>query len=120
MLYRNEIQMMNDTELLELIAKNALKVETTDYIDTDEVIEALELTEGTIYECAEDEILDSIYNGNWTQAAHQMLELYVTPNGLVDYIEDYRFENCAEAYEFFDLSSAVCITQLYEEARRVA
>ena len=119
MLYRYEIQMMNDTELLELIAMNALKVETTDYIDTDEVIEALELTEGTIFECAEDDILDSIYNGNWTDAAQQMLELNVSPNALTDYIEDYRFENCAEAYEFFDLSSAVCITQLYEQQRRV-
>ena len=115
MLYRNEIQMMNDTELLELIAINALKVETTDYIDTDEVIEALELTEGTIFECAEDEILDSIYNGNWTQAAKMMWDKFISPNALIDYINDYRFEQCAEAYEWFDLSSAVSITELYHQ-----
>ena len=118
MLYRNEITEMEQIELMELIAKYALRVESDSegWIDTDDVIEALT---GIIYECPEDEILDSIYNGNWTQAAHQMLELYVTPSALVDYIEDYRFENYAEAYEFFDLSSAVCITQLYEQQRRV-
>ena len=82
-MYRNEIVEMEQVELLELIAKDALIVESNEegWIDTDDVIEALT---GIIYECAEDEILDSIYNGNWTQAAHQMLELYVTPNGLVD------------------------------------
>ncbi len=111
-IYRNEIHEMEDIELLELIAKYALKVNTTDYIDVDEIIEALEYTEGTIYESVEDDILDSIHNGNWTEASKMMWSKFISPNALIDYINDYRFEQYDEAYEWFNLSSAVSITEL--------
>lgn len=109
-MYKNEIREMNEAELIELIAENNL---TIDYVDSDEVIELLEYEKGTIFECIEDDILDSIMNGNWTDAAKQMHEEYITPNGLVDYINDYRFEEYDEAYEWFNLDSAVAITELY-------
>ena len=118
--YRNEIHEMTDEELMELLDENnivtALEIGE---VDADDVIDLIEAEHGVIYESAEDDILDSIYNGNWSQAAEQMLEVHITPSGLVDYISDYRFEQYEEAYEFFDLSSAVCITQLYETQRRV-
>ena len=117
MLYRNEIVEMEQIELLEVIAAHALVVESDEegWIDADDVIEALEVQEGTIFECAEDDILDSIYNGNWTEAAKMMWDKFVSPNALVDYVSDYRFEQYDEAYEWFDLSSAVCITELYHQ-----
>ena len=121
-MYKMEIHMMEQIELMELIAEQAIVVESDDsgYVDADDVIEALEIQDGTMFECVEDDILDSICNGNWTQAAKMMLDKFITPNVLVDYVSDYRYEQYEEAYEFFDLSSAVCITQLYETDRRVA
>lgn len=120
-IYRNDIQEMEQIELMEVIALHALTVESDDegWIDADDVIEALEQVEGTVYECVEADILDSIYNGNWTEAAKMMLDKFISPSTLVEYIEDYRYTEYEEAYEFFDLSSAVVITQLYEEQRRV-
>lgn len=121
MIYRNEIHEMEQIELLELIAVNALAIDGDEdgWVDVDEVIEALEHQDGALHECAEDDIIDSIYNGNWSDAAKQMIEVHIPPSVLVDYITDYRYEQYEEAYAWFDLSSAVAITQLYEEQRRV-
>ena len=112
-MYQNEIREMSETELQKLISDNNLTIEDTDFIDADEIIELLEQEIGTIFECVEDDILDSIMNGNWTDAAEQMKENYITPHGLVDFVNDYRYEQYEEAYEFFDLSSVATITELY-------
>jgi len=117
-LYRDEINMMDEEELWKVLKTKKIDCEF-EVLDSDDVIELLEHHEGKVYESIEDDILDSIFNGNWTDGAKQMVENNITPNALIDYINDYRFENIQEAYEWFDLSSAVAITQLYEQKRGV-
>ena len=89
-------------------------------LDPDEIIELLEDIIGRLYGCAEDDILDSIYNGNWTAAAREMVAQHIEPSRLIDYIEDYRFEVDPDAYDWFSLESAVAITELYHQERYVA
>ncbi len=109
------------TEMIVLIESYALGI---DYHTEPDVYELREYTldalegENNLYESAEDDILDSIMNGNWTQAVEQMFENHIHPHGLVDYVEDYRFEQYDEAYEFFNLESAVSITELYNQMRK--
>ena len=117
-LYRDVIQKMQRIQLLEIAEKYGLKIDDTDSIDADETIELLENEQGTIFESVEDDILDSIKNGNWTDAAKQMIKDCITPHALIDYINDYRYEQYEEAYDWFDLESAVSITELYHELRR--
>lgn len=112
-MYKNEIRELDEAELLALISEHSLSIEDEEFIDCEEVIELLEQENGTIFECIEDDILDTIMNGNWTDAANQMHEGYITPHGLIDYVNDYRYEQYEEAYEWFDLSSAATITELY-------
>ena len=119
-LYRNEINEMDGVELLALADRYNLVLEDRESVDADEVIDLIEYYDCRVYESVEDDILDSIRNGNWTDAAKQMLESHITPNALIDYINDYRFEHYEEAYGWFDLSSAVSITELYHETRRVS
>ena len=98
----------------------ALVLDVEEYIDSNEVIELLEKEDGTIFESAEDDILDTIMNGNWNYAVEQMLEFSIYPDSLIDYIEDYRYEIFDEAYEWFTLESAVAITELFYKTRKVA
>lgn len=111
-MYKNDIRNMDDAQLQELIDEYAL-ITDEEYFDCEEVIELLEEKIGTIFECIEDDILDSIRYGNWNDAAKVMHENYITPHALIDYIEDYRYEVYDDAYEWFDLSSAATITELY-------
>ena len=115
-LYKDEINNMGKEQLWEVLKSKKIDCELKQ-LDSDDVIELLEYHEGKVYESVEDDILDTIFNGNWTDGAKQMVQNHITPNALVDYIENYRFENIQEAYEWFDLSSAVAITQLYLQAR---
>ena len=119
MLYRNEIQEMDEGELLQLAAEHKLVLDDPDYIDADEIIELLEEAEGKLFDSAEDDILDTICNGNLNDGAKQMLEQHVTPDSLVDYINDFRYEQYEEAYEWFDLSSAVAITDVYHMVKKM-
>ena len=114
-MYQNEIKEMDREELAQIIEEYSLKIEDTEFIDCDEVIELLEQEQGKLFKCPEDDILDTILNGNWTDASKQMHEMYITPHGLVDYINDYRFEEYEEAYDWFTLESAVSITELYNQ-----
>jgi type I site-specific restriction-modification system R (restriction) subunit len=116
-MYKNEIRMMNERELQELVNDYQLIFEDPGMIDAEEIIELLEDHQGYIPESVEEDILNSIYNGNWTDAVEQMLESNITPNSLVDYIEDYRFEVCPGSYEWFTLEHAVSLTSLYGEVR---
>ncbi len=125
--YKTEIREMNEAELIAVVAEYALKIEDTDYIDADEIIEIIEDRHETLFECAEDDILDSIYNGNWSQAVEMMQDTdtgYMFPSQIADYIEDQRFEIDDSMYEWFDLGSmsALCDTfySARENARRVA
>ena len=119
MLYRNEILEMDEGELLQLAAEHKLELDDPDYIDADEIIEQLEESTGKLFDSAEDDILDTICNGNWNDGAKQMLEQHVTPDSLVDYINDFRYEQYEEAYEWFDLSSAVAITDVYHMVKKM-
>ena len=119
--YRTEIETASRRELIELIEEYALGIDYQEEPDQYElreyVLDALE-RENSLFESAEDDILDSIMNGNWTQGVEQMFDNYITPHGLVDYVNDYRFEQFDEAYEFFNLESAVSITELYSQMRK--
>ena len=117
MLYRNEILEMNEGALLLLVTEHELQLDDPDFVDADEVIELLEAKTGRIFDSAEDDVLDTICNGNWTDGAKQMLENHITPNSLVDYIEDFRYEQYEEAYAWFDLGSAVAVADVYHMAR---
>ena len=119
-MYRNEINEMEQSELATLVEEKSLAVDVEEYIDSDEVIELLQKEDGTIFESAEDDILDTIMNGNWSYAVEQMMDLNVYPDSLVDYINDYRYEVFDEAYEWFSLESAVAITELFYKTRKVA
>ena len=118
-MYRNEINEMDQSELATLVEEKSLAVDVEEYIDSDEVIELLQKEDGTIFESAEDDILDTIYNGNWSYAVEQMMDLNIYPDSLVDYINDYRYEVFDEAYEWFTLESAVAITELFYRTRKV-
>ena len=120
MLYRNEILEMDEGELLELVAEHGLQLEDLDFIDADEIIELMEIKDGHIFESAEDDVLNTICSGNWNDGAKQMLEHHITPDSLVDYINDYRYEQYEEAFEWFNLSSAVAITDVYHMAKATA
>ena len=63
-----------------------------------------------------ESILESIRNGNWSQAALMMVDGYVRPAELVDYIDDCRFEEGPDRYEWFTLGHAVSITEMYHQA----
>ena len=119
--YRTEIETASRKELIELVEEHALGIDYHIEPDEDElreyVLDALE-RENLLFQSAEDDILDTICNGNWTQAVEQMLENYITPHGLVDYVNDYRFEEFEDAYGFFNLESAVSISELYSQMRR--
>ena len=120
MLYKNQIHEMNENELTHLAMSKSIELEDSEYVDPDEIIELIEDREGTIFESPEDDILDSIYNGNWSYAVEQMHDMNIYPDGLIDYIEDYRFEVNPDAYDWFTLEHAVNITQLYYQLQRIA
>ena len=117
-MYKNEIREMTESELLEFMKNNGWTAED-DFIDADLVIDIYELEQGTMFESAEDDVLDTIMNGNWTFAVKQMDDMNIYPSGLIDYIEDYRFEVYPEAYEWFKLEHGVRITELFYQTRKV-
>lgn len=85
----------------------------TDLIDIDGYESMEDYTEDTgIYNNA-DYIIEQFYNGNWNDGVKSMLDVYVTPNNLVDYIECIREEMGSDVYSFMDNSSFVTITQIY-------
>jgi hypothetical protein len=119
-MYQNQIREMTETELREFVKNNKLTLSDPEYLSDDEVIEVYESEVERMFESAEDDILDTIMNGNWSYAVDQMLDLSVYPDSLVDYIENYRYEVYDEAYDWFTLDSAVAITELFYRTRKVA
>jgi len=126
-LYRDEIHTMNENELLEALNNyNIVTAMEVEDMDSDTVIELIEAEHGEIFECREHDILDTIYNGNWTCAVKQMQDTnqgYMFPSQIADYIEDYRYENDSEAFEWFNLSSMSALCDCFyaqrEQVRRV-
>ena len=119
-MYQNQVRELTENELREFIEENKLILRDPEYLSDDEVIEVYEKEVDHMFESAEDDILDTICNGNWSYAVEQMLDMNVYPDSLVDYINDYRYEVFEEAYEWFTLESAVAITELFYRSRKVA
>ena len=120
--YKNEIDSMNDAELLELLEAKGIEqhIEEDRTFDSDYIIELIEYHEGTVFDCREADILDSIRNGNWTDAVEQMQDTdegYLFPSAISDYIENYRYEMSEEAYSWFDLGSMSGLCSVFYDAR---
>ena len=120
-LYRTELETASRRELIALIEAYALGI---DYHIEDDVYELREYTldalerEGqTIFEAVEDDILDDLCNGNWTDGVHRMREHSITPNSLINWIEEQREELGEDYHSHFDLGSAVAVTELYNRER---
>jgi len=116
-LYRKDLYNMSQDKLKEIIVLNDLSIDIENYIQADEVIEKYEDNISTIFETIEDDILDDVYNGNWTDGTNKMLKNFINPNELMNYIEELREEQGDEAYSFFTLSSASALTSLYYQQR---
>lgn len=63
-----------------------------------------------------DYILDQLNNGNWTDGVKNMLEIYVTPNELADFITDKVEEGLIDG-GFFDRSAIATISNIYYNLR---
>jgi len=127
-IYTNEIYEMDITELLEALENyNVVTALEEDELEPEGVIELIQQEQGFLFTCIEDDILDSIYNGNWSDAVEQMMDTdtgYMFPSQIADYIEDQRFEVDESCFEWFNLGSmsALCDTfySKRESERRVA
>ncbi len=112
---RDELDNMTETAQEELILELQINLATNE--TTAEGLEQYFRECEDWYESIEDDILDDLYNGNWTDGANKMLENYITPNNLIDWLEEQREELGEEYHSHFDLGSAVSITELYNRAR---
>jgi DNA-directed RNA polymerase specialized sigma54-like protein len=69
-MYRNEINEATEQELINEIISNSYEVEYEDIELQEALIEYLE-ADGYWIETIEEDILDSIYNGNWDEGANE-------------------------------------------------
>jgi len=113
-MYRDEINKLNKLELIDLIEYEALTnllditADHTEDETRDKLVEALQ-DHGEWIENVYQDILDSLVNGNWNEGGKLMLEEYITPNELVDYINDYNEEMGYNMYQWFDMHSVIGI-----------
>lgn len=120
-LYRNDIYEMDSDELLEALNNyNIVTAMETDELQPEDVIELIEAEQGFLFMCVEDDILDTIRNGNWTNAVEQMMDTntgYMFPSQIADYISDERFCGDPDAFEWFDLGSMSALCDVFYSAR---
>jgi len=103
-MYRNEINEATKVELINEIKSNSYDVEYKD-IELEELRESLieELeSNGDWIETIEDDILDSICNGNWNEGAKLMLEESISIFNLIDFVEEISEELGYNVYSWFD------------------
>ena len=113
-LYRNS--QLTDEQQAHIIAGLDINQES----EWSEVLDFIEEQEG-LFECAEDDILDTFTNGAYTMGANQMLEASINPNELMTWLEDLRRENAEIApYSNIGLLEVVSITESYNTAREEA
>ena len=118
-LYRNDIYEMDSDELMEALENyNVITALEADDLAAEDVIELIEAEQGHLYLCEEDDILDTIYNGNWTSAVEQMMDSgYMFPSQIADYVEDQRYEIDDSCFEWFDLGSMSALCDVFYSAR---
>ena len=111
-MYRDDINNIETKqEVLDLIEEENL----TNWLDLDEdielddikplLIEALE-DNGYWIETAQDDILDSVYNGNWNEGAKIMLDEHISIYNLIEFIEESELD-----YEWFDLTQLASLME---------
>ena len=122
--YRDEIELMDETELMELLVDKGYeeRVDEDRTFDSYYVIEIIEYMDGEVFDCREADVLDSIMNGNWNDAVEMMQDIdsgygYMFPSQIADYIEDRRYEEGEELFEFFDLGSMSALCDVFYTAR---
>ena len=59
-----------------------------------------------------EDIIDTIYDGQWDDAGNAMLNNGINPNDVADYIEKAREER-PEIYSFFSLGHATSLASTY-------
>ena len=120
-LYRNDIYEMDSDELMEALENyNIVTALEADELEPEEVIELIEVEHGHLFMRVEDDILDTIYNGNWTDAVEQMMDTstgYMFPSQIADYIEDVRFEEDPDTFGWFELSHMSALCDVFYSAR---
>ena len=110
-MYRDQIMNMDIEDFETLIAGYDINQE----VGKEDLCNFIEEREG-LFDTAYDDILDSIYNGNWTEGAEIMLREHIHPNNLIDWLEEQR-EDIQEYYSFFGLSHAVAMAEEYRTVR---
>ncbi len=112
-MYRDTIQNMNETELSNLKARLDINQEA----EADEVCEFIADREG-LFECIEDDILDTFTNGSYSFGGVQMLEANIQPRELIAWLEDQREERGEAYFDNIDLEAVISIVESYNEARK--
>jgi len=62
-----------------------------------------------------DDILDTFYNGNFSSAINQMIELDIRPREIFQYAQNKLEEDGAGYYDWFDVGLACEVTQSFFE-----
>ena len=118
-MYRHTIMNMSETELHSLIDRlneeYGSQVLDTD-ADHDDVCEHISYNEG-LFDCVEDDILDTFCNGTYSFGANQMLENNIQPRELITWLTDQREERGEAYYANIDLEAVIGIVESYNEAR---
>ncbi len=109
-MYRDTINNMTDDQLDRLREQNDIN-QTADVYEIADIL--------GLFECAEDDILDTFINGGYTMGAEQMLEHDINPNRLVNWLLDQREEYGEVYYTDIDLSAVVSIVGRYNEVRNL-
>lgn len=63
-----------------------------------------------------NKIIDQFYNGNWSDGVKNMLEIFVNPHDIAEYIDNQIEEGSIDG-SFFDRSSIATIASIYYEIR---
>jgi len=122
-MYRADINKLDKLELLALIDNEGftnlldITAEHTEDETREALVEALQ-DHGEWIEDVYQDILDSLVNGNWNEGGKLMLEEYITPTELVNYIEDYNEEVGYNMYQWFDMHSVIGLCGTLELLKR--
>ena len=113
--YRQTIETATVAQLRELIEHHSMdNPELDEYaiMDVEELREGIYTNleeDGLWLETVEEDILDSIANGNWNDAGKQMNKEFITVYNLIDFIEEYNEMVGYRAFEWFDLTSVASL-----------
>ena len=123
-MYRDTIQNMSETELHSLIdiLNEEAKIYGNQELDTDadhdEVCDYVREQSG-LFDCIEDDILDTFRNGTYSFGATQMIENNIQPRELIAWLTDQREERGEAYYADIDLLTVISITESYNQAYKL-